>query len=70
MNYNKLKGKIIEKGYSMKQFSEAIGISHVSLYRKLKGIREFDRNEIEKISELLCLDNVQIIDIFFNQKVS
>ena len=70
MDCNKLKGKIIEKGYSMKSFSSAVGISSVSLYRKMKGIREFDRNEIEKIVELLSLENEQIVDIFFNKKVS
>ncbi len=70
MDCNKLKGKIIEKGYSMKSFSSAVGISAVSLYRKMKGIREFDRDEIEKIVELLSLENEQIVEIFFNKKVS
>lgn len=70
MNIDKLKRRIIEKGYNMRGFCRAIGMSASSLYRKMRGSREFDRDEIERIIDTLSLTESEIIDIFFNQKVS
>ena len=70
MNTNLLKGKIIEKGLSMQEFSAKTGIKKTALYRKLYGKTEFSCSEIEKIIKVLNLSANQIGDIFFNQKVS
>lgn len=65
MNSNKLRGEIVAHGYSLSSFSDAIGIKRTALYRKLKGITEFDRSEIERIADALSLSAAQIKDIFF-----
>ena len=70
MNVNLLKAKIIEKGFTIKNFSEATGIKKSALYRKMSGISEFDRKEIEIISNTLSLTDKQICDIFFTDKVA
>ena len=65
MNANKLRGEIIARGYTIKQFSDIVGIKRTALYRKLNGITEFDRAEIERIVIALDLTAEQTGDIFF-----
>ncbi len=70
MNFNLLRAKIVEMGYNMKTFSKATGINRVSLYRRLSGEVEFDRKEIDVISNVLSLNSDQIFEIFFARQVS
>lgn len=70
MNPDKLRGKIVENGYSCKTFSDAIGIGRTALYRKLNGTTEFSRSEIQAITTVLHLTSEQLLDIFFGNKVS
>lgn len=70
LNSNLLKGKIIENGLTLAQFSELSKIKRTALYRKLSGKVEFTRIEIEKTAEVLHLSPVQVKDIFFAAKVS
>lgn len=70
MNTNMLRGKIVEKGFTLKSFSEATGIKKSALYRKLNRQTEFDRKDIEAISNVLSLDGTQVYEIFFTPKVS
>ena len=65
INSNLLKGKIVENGLSLKEFSERTGIKKTALYRKLSGISEFNRKEIEIIAIELNLNKEQICNIFF-----
>ena len=52
-----IKGKIIEAGYTQKQFAEEVlGIKRLALYRKLKGESTFNKLEKEKIKEVLNID--------------
>ena len=52
-----IKEKIIEAGYTQKQFAEEVlGIKRLALYRKLKGESTFNKLEKEKIKEVLNID--------------
>ena len=52
-----IKEKIIEAGYSQKQFAEEVlGIKRLALYRKIKGESTFNKLEKEKIKEVLNID--------------
>lgn len=51
--YSKLRGRIVEKFGSQVRFAEAIGISQVSLSRKLNCEVGFSQKEIVKWAELL-----------------
>ena len=52
-----IKEKIIEAGYTQKQFAEEVlGIRRLALYRKLKGESTFNKLEKEKIKEVLNID--------------
>ena len=52
-----IKEKIIEAGYTQKQFAEEIlGVKRLALYRKLKGEVKFTKLEKENIKEVLNID--------------
>jgi predicted transcriptional regulator len=67
VNTNKLKGLIVESGYSQKSFAKALGIPAGTFYHKMKrGI--FGSDEMQKMVELLGMENPQ--EIFFAQNVT
>lgn len=65
MNANKLRGKIKERGETLEQFAEQMGISTTALYRKLRGDTEFSREEIQRAGTLLQLTGAELLAIFF-----
>ncbi len=65
-DYSKLKGKLTEKGYTREKFAEAIGISAVALYRRMKGEQDFKQTEIKKAAELLDINGDEITAYFFD----
>lgn len=64
-NINKLKGRIVEKGYSMSSFSEAVHISRPALRRRLTGIASFRASEIETVCRLLDIPRRDLTTYFF-----
>lgn len=71
INVNKLKGKVVENGYSLETFSEKIGINNSTLYRKMKGGGEnFSIGEVQRIIDVLNLSIEDVNDIFFSQIVA
>lgn len=64
---NKLKGLFVEYGLSQKEVAEKLGITDVTLSRKLnKGVLNSD--EIYKLIEIFNIQDP--VDIFFADKVS
>lgn len=65
MNTNKLKGKIVERGLTLKDFADKLNINPATLTRKLNGGVEFKRDEIMSTIEILGLTPEEVIAIFF-----
>lgn len=65
---NKFKAAVISNGKSLKDVAGALGISTVTLYRKMNGESDFYRNEIEKCKDLLGSNN--LMEIFFATEVT
>ena len=64
---DKLKGIIVEKGYSQNEVAKAIGITPKTFYDKMKkGI--FGSDEIQTMIDLLNIEDP--VSIFFVNKVS
>lgn len=62
---NKLKGKIVEAGYSQRSLALELGISKNTLNAKINGKLPFNTVEIEKICEKLGIhDCVEKASIF------
>lgn len=71
VNINKLKGKLVEKGFSVVQLAERMGINKATMYRKLEngglGLSVKDAN---LIVEILGLTLQEAMEIFFAKKVA
>lgn len=66
-NINKLVGKMAENGFTRKALAEALGITEITLRRKmLEADAEFNTSEILQIKELLNLTDAEFNLIFFN----
>lgn len=66
-NKKKLQGKIVECGYTLTSFSTAMGLSRVSLRKKLNGTVEFRESEIKKAMTLLSIPAAEIETYFFTE---
>lgn len=64
-NSLKLKGRIIEKGYTITTLSKEIGISYTSLSYKINNKREFNQREITSICNLLDIKDSERSSYFF-----
>lgn len=67
ISYSKLRGRIVEKGYSISSLSAETGIPLSTLSNKLNGITEFKTSEIIIISKVLDIDDLE--EYFFTLKV-
>lgn len=65
VNSNKLKAKMIEKGYNQKTLANAMGITTQTLNYKINGVREFKVSEIEKLCSLLSINKKETGQFFF-----
>lgn len=68
-NTNKLKGRIVEKGYNLSSFSCAVKMSRPCLRHRLNGISEFKVSEIERICKLLDISCEELSEYFFINNV-
>ena len=69
-NQNLLRAKIIEKGLSVTQLCQYLGICEATFYRKLARDGDFSRFEIKRITEKLNLSRSERDEIFFGQKLA
>ena len=70
MRANALRGKIVEKGMTIGEFCEAAKFVRSTFDRKLNGSSEFDRDEIERIIDVLDLTWDEARNIFFTEEVT
>ncbi len=64
-NTNKLKGRITEKGYTLSEFSEIIGMSRPSMRKRINALADFKLSELERICEVLEISKAEIGEYFF-----
>lgn len=58
------KKKLIDCDLTLKEIATAIGISETTLYRKIKGVTDFSRNEMSIIKSTLKLNITEFEQIF------
>ncbi len=69
-NYNKLRGKIVEKYGNQSIFSEKFGVSENTMSLKLNNKVRFTSDDIVKASEMLDIPPDEVGVYFFTLKVS
>ena len=70
MRANVLRGKIVERGMTIGEFCERANFVRSTFDRKLCGSSEFDREEIERIIDVLSLTWDETRFIFFTDEVT
>lgn len=70
MNVNALKGKIVERGFTIESFCAEAGFVRSTFDRKLNGKSEFDLAEIRRMVQILHLDYDETRNIFFADDVA
>lgn len=68
-NYNKLKGRIVERFGSQQNFAKAMNMSERTLSLKMQGKQSWKQADILKAVEVLGLSYDDIQDYFFDMKV-
>lgn len=66
MNVLKLKGRMVEKGLTVKTLAETIRIDRGTLYRKLNRCESITVGEMQRIMDALGLTKTEAIEIFFD----
>lgn len=64
-NRNKFRAKVVEAGMTLEEVSKQIGINPSTLDRKMSGISDFNRNEIQLLRKILRISPAECDDIFF-----
>lgn len=65
MNYKLLREVMEKRGILQKEMAVYLGIKRGTLKKKMWGESEFTLSEINKISEILLLENHEVMFIFF-----
>ena len=68
-NFNRLRGKIIERYGSQAKFAKELGLSQNSLSRKMNNKTRFTSTDMVKIKELLSIPNNELDAYFFSTEV-
>ena len=64
-DYSKLTGRIIEKCGTRKEFAKAIGLTPETISMRLSGKRDFSRDEIFRIAQVLEIPYSDLEPYFF-----
>lgn len=67
-DYNRLRGRIVEKFGTQIIFARKLGVSQRTLSLKLNNKVYFSQDEITKCSDLLEIPSSEIQDYFFEKK--
>lgn len=68
-NYNKLKGRIVEKDMTQNDVAEKINIAKSTLNLKLNNKIAFSQDDIISISKVLEISKEEIGQYFFTENV-
>lgn len=66
INTNKLRGKIVESGFRLKDAAEYLGISTYTLGRKLRNQTRMTLEEADRLRRLLGISKKEAADYFFS----
>ena len=64
---NILKAKLSLKEKTQKDLAKALGLSKVSVSKKVNGLLRFSLPEVKKVKDYLDLTNDEVVEIFINE---
>ena len=63
---NILKSKLSLKEKTQKDLAKVLGLSKVSVSKKVNGLLRFSLPEVKKVKDYLDLTNDEVVEIFIN----
>ena len=66
----KFHGRVIAEGFSLVTLSEKIGISPVTMTRKMSRGGDFTRSELQQLRSILNLSDDDMNEIFFAEELA
>ena len=70
INSEMLKARVKKEGFSLRSLADLMGMSFATLKKKIEGRTEFTYQDIRLIASVLSLDGREVLNIFFDKKVS
>lgn len=70
MNYQKLKGRIVEICGSQRAFADKIGVTEQTITNKITGKSQFDLNDVITWCKALEIAREDIADYFFANQLT
>lgn len=70
VNANKLKGRLVEKGYTQADAASFLGIAQPTFNQKINNIRPMDLDEAEKLAEFLDISHEEFPGFFLYRPVA
>lgn len=67
VNTNKLKGKIVEQGFTFARLAQKVGVSPSTLGRKIRNVSDLTLEEVERIRYILNIPPNRIMEYFFSE---
>ena len=64
---NILKSKLSLKEKTQTDLAKALGLSKVSVSKKVNGLLRFSLPEVKKVKDYLDLTNDEVVEIFINE---
>ena len=64
----KLKAQIVLTGKTMTEVAEALDINVVTLYRKMNGVSDFYRRELQILCDILDIEDPK--EVFFDREIT
>lgn len=64
----RFKAKVVLSGLTLRQVAASLGIDEATLYRKMNGKSDFYRKEIQKLCEILSIEDPTAI--FFARDIT
>lgn len=65
INSRRLKGRLVEKGFTQKEIANRLGIAQASMNLKLNGQRAMSIDEACFLAEILDINPLEFSDFFF-----
>lgn len=65
-SYRKLRGRIKEIFGTQAAFAKEVGLSKISVSKKLSGKTEFIQSDIERWAKILGIKREEYVEYFFN----
>lgn len=70
INTNKLKGRLVEKGFKQADAANHLNIAQPTFNQKINNIRPMDLDEAEKLAEFLDITNEEFPSFFLYRPVA